>query len=110
MVTFQEMNKYNTCLVAWRASLVAQLIKNLPAMREAWVRSLGWEDPLGRKRLPTAVFWPGGGGKEWDTIEQLSLSLVAWNFNTSYIRERWSINETFWFREKNSPLYHLTLI
>ena len=41
------------------ASLVAQLVKNLPAMREAWVRSLGWEDPLGRKRLPTAVFWPG---------------------------------------------------
>ena len=29
-----------------RASLVAQLIKNLPAMRETWVRSLGWEDPL----------------------------------------------------------------
>ena len=28
------------------ASLVAQLVKNLPAMREAWVRSLGWEDPL----------------------------------------------------------------
>ena len=28
------------------ASLVAQLIKNLPAMRETWVRSLGWEDPL----------------------------------------------------------------
>ena len=27
-------------------SLVAQLVKNLPAMRETWVRSLGWEDPL----------------------------------------------------------------
>ena len=28
------------------ASLVVQLVKNLPAMRETWVRSLGWEDPL----------------------------------------------------------------
>ena len=28
------------------ASLVAQLVKNPPAMRETWVRSLGWEDPL----------------------------------------------------------------
>ena len=28
------------------ASLVAQLVKNLPAMRETWVRFLGWEDPL----------------------------------------------------------------
>ena len=28
------------------ASLVAQTVKNLPAMLETWVRSLGWEDPL----------------------------------------------------------------
>ena len=28
------------------ASLVAQLVKNLPAMLETSVRSLGWEDPL----------------------------------------------------------------
>ena len=26
--------------------LVAQLVKNLPVMRETWVQSLGWEDPL----------------------------------------------------------------
>ena len=26
--------------------LVAQLVKNLPATRETWIRSLGWEDPL----------------------------------------------------------------
>ena len=30
----------------FRVSLVAQLVRNLPAMRETWVRSLGWEDPL----------------------------------------------------------------
>ena len=28
------------------ASLVAQLVKNPPAMRDTWVRSLGWENPL----------------------------------------------------------------
>ena len=28
------------------ASLVAQLVKNPPAMWETWIRSLGWEDPL----------------------------------------------------------------
>ena len=28
------------------ASLVAQLVKKSPAMRETWVQSLGWEDPL----------------------------------------------------------------
>ena len=29
-----------------RDSLVAQMVKNLPAMQETWVQSLGWEDPL----------------------------------------------------------------
>ena len=28
------------------ASLVAQLVKNLPVMQETWIQSLGWEDPL----------------------------------------------------------------
>ena len=35
----------NLALHVW-ASLVAQLVKNLPAMRETWVQILGWEDPL----------------------------------------------------------------
>ena len=29
-----------------RASFVAQMVKNLPAVRETWIRSLGREDPL----------------------------------------------------------------
>ena len=35
----------NPLQYSW-ASLVAQPIKNLPAMQETWVRSLGWKDPL----------------------------------------------------------------
>ena len=31
--------------ITW-ASLVAQLVKNPPAMWETWVQSVGWEDPL----------------------------------------------------------------
>ena len=34
-----------TCISFW-ASLVAQSVKNLPAVQETWVRSLGWEDTL----------------------------------------------------------------
>ena len=33
------------------ASLVAQLVKNLPAIQETWVRSLGWEDPLDKGKV-----------------------------------------------------------
>ena len=36
------------------ASLVAQLVKNLPAMWETWVQSLGWEDPL---EEVSAIVW-----------------------------------------------------
>ena len=32
-------------MLKW-ASLVAQMVKNPPAMQEIWVQSLGWEDPL----------------------------------------------------------------
>ena len=52
---------------------MAQLVKNLPAIWEAWVQSLGWEDPWKRESLPTSVFWPGEFKS--DTTEQLSLSL-----------------------------------
>ena len=41
------------------ASLIAQLVKNLPATQETLVQFLGWEDPLEKDRLPTLVFWPG---------------------------------------------------
>ena len=41
------------------ASLVAQLVENLLAMWETWVRPLGWEEPLEKEWLPTPVFWPG---------------------------------------------------
>ena len=41
------------------SSLVAQLVKNLPVMREAWVQSLGWKDPLeeGMATHPNILAW-----------------------------------------------------
>ena len=41
------------------ASLVAQLVKNLPAMQETWIRSLGWENPLEKKKAthPSILAW-----------------------------------------------------
>ena len=48
-------------------SLVVQLVKNLPAIRETWVQSLGWKDLWRGERLPIPVFlgFPcGSAGKE----------------------------------------------
>ena len=36
------------------ASTVAQLVKNPPVMRETWVQSLGWEDPLEKEKATHA--------------------------------------------------------
>ena len=41
------------------ASLIAQLVKNLPAMQETRVQFLGREDPLEKEWQPTPVFLPG---------------------------------------------------
>ena len=68
------------------ASLVAQMVKSLPAMWETWVQSLGWEDPLeegmaiplqysclqnphGQRNLVGCSPW---GHKESDTTERLN--------------------------------------
>ena len=75
------------------ASLVAQLVKNLPAMWETWVWSLGWEIPWRRERLLTPVFWPRElhglnspwGRKELDMTEWLSRSL-----SSSYYIYQWT--------------------
>ena len=44
-VSQKEKGKYHILMHIW-ASLVAQLVKNPPAMRETCVQSLGWEDAL----------------------------------------------------------------
>jgi len=35
--------------VDFGVSLVAQMVKNLPAMQETWIQSLSWEDPLEKR-------------------------------------------------------------
>ena len=67
-------------------SLVAQLVKNLPAMWETWVQSLGWEDPLekGKATHSSILAWripwtvKSWGHKELDMTEQLSLHFCSW--------------------------------
>ena len=48
--------RYYCSPVIW-ASLVAQMVKNLPAVQETWVSSLGWEDPLEKgKATHSSIF------------------------------------------------------
>ena len=70
-----------------RASLVPQLVKNLPAMLSTWVRSLVGKIPWRMEQLPTPVFWPGEfhwlyspwGHKELDTTEFYTFTVLVRN-------------------------------
>ena len=58
------------------ASLVAQMVKNPPAMPETWVQSLGWEDPLkkGKATHSSILAWriPRTVQKESDRTDKES--------------------------------------
>ena len=83
---FASMWDECNCVVVWTflGSLIAQLVKNLPAMQETWFEPWVGKITWGKKRLPTPVFWPEEfqglyspwGCKELDMTEGLSLSLT----------------------------------
>ena len=54
---------------------MAQLVKNPPAVRETWVRSLGWEDPLekGKAAHSSILTWSA----ESDVTERLSAQFLT---------------------------------
>ena len=57
---------------------VAQMLKNLPAIRETWVRLQGWEDPLeeGMATHSSSLAWriPMDRGAWWATIHEVTKS------------------------------------
>ena len=60
------------------ASLVAQTVKNPPAMWDPWVRSLGWEDPLEEGMATPPVFLPGESPWIEEPGGTQSMGLQSW--------------------------------
>ena len=69
---------------------MTQPVKNLPAVRETWVRSLGWEDPLEKGKATHSRILPGefhglivhGVEKSWTRLSDLhspGLSCSTWD-------------------------------
>ena len=71
------------------ASLVVQLVKNLPAMQETWVWSLGWEDPLEKRkathssilawRIPWTAHGVAKSGKTEQLLQEYNKYQKKWN-------------------------------
>ena len=75
----EDLSKMCSFLPQW-ASLVAQLVKNPPAVQETWVQSLGWEDPL-EKGMATH---PGVLGLE------NSMDRGAWQATVHGVAKSWT--------------------
>ena len=89
----------------YRTSLVAQMVKRLSTIRETWVQSLGWEDPLEKEKathsgtLAWKIPWMEKLGRlqstasqrvrqDWATSLSLSLSMIAYG-ERCWIRNPW---------------------
>ena len=74
----------NTVIIIPLASPVAQLVKNLPAMWDTWVQSLGWEDSLEKG---TATHLPGEGNSyplQYSCLEN-SMNRGAWQATVHWV-------------------------
>ena len=65
------------------ASLVAQMVKNLPAMQETQVQFLGWEDPAGE----------GNGNPLQDSCLENSMNKGTWRATVHGIAQSWTRNK-----------------
>ena len=94
------------------ASLIAPLVKNLPAMPETWVDPWVGKIPQSREKLPAPVFWPGEihrpyrpwGHKESAMTQRLSLHFTSLSFCYLIIQSKEALTHT-WL----SVLYEIIL-
>ena len=94
-ILFKILFPFRLSSIIQNSASLAQAVKKLPAIRETWVQSLGWEDPLEKEWPPTLAFLPGEahgqrslegyspcGHKESDMAERLTLYYLTENRKT----------------------------
>ena len=75
------ITSFNDIFFKCLLSLVAQMVKNLPAMQETWVQFLGWEDPLEESMAThsSILAWRiliDRGGASWATVHGAAKSWI----------------------------------
>ena len=73
-----KRNKLSTFEQTTVSALVTQMVKNLPAMQETWVQSLGWEDPLEKGTAPL----------QYSCLEN-SMGKGAWHATVHGVAKSW---------------------
>ena len=78
---YRDRELYILRYIYKRASLVAQMVKNLPAMHESWVHSLGREDPLekGMATHSSILAWRIHWAEEPGGLQSMGLRRVRYD-------------------------------
>ena len=93
------------------ASLVAQMVKNLPATQETWVQSLGWEDPLekGMATHSSILAWKipwteaSGGLQSMGLQESVMIEILTYTDTLEAFANNWKLT-LLWNRTVLQPL------
>ena len=85
-----------------KASLVAQMVKNLPAMQETWVQFLGWEDPLakGMATHSSTLAWEIPWTEEPGWLQSMGPQRVRHNWATNILWNSGCGTRWFWWMLK----------
>ena len=82
-------HKYLAAFIMVQVSLVAQMVKSVPAMQETWVQSLGWEDPLEEEMAihSSILVWKIPWMEEPGRLQSMGSQRVGhnWVINTLFI-------------------------
>ena len=99
---WQKFQEFERISRIW-ASLVAQRVKHLPAMRETWVRSLGREDPLEEEMathsstLAMDLKNPMDGGAWWATVRGVAKSRTRLSDFTFFYFQAYTVYSIYHF-------------
>ena len=93
----------------WKAPQVAQMVNNLPAMRETWVWFLGQEDPLEKEMAihSSTLAWKIPWTKELDRLQSMGSQRVGHDWATSL---HFAGIEVWKFTSKNKLILWLLLL
>ena len=102
------MNSYSLLI---RASVVAQLVKNLTAMQKIQVQSLGWEDPLKEEMAthPSILAWRIPWTEEPGGLQSMGLQRVGDNWATNTLFLKWIQWFPHWLLIVIATIKHLLL-
>ena len=98
-LNLEAMYKYEKILTSYyyRASLVAQMVRSLPAARETQVQPLDWEDPL-EKEMAThsrILAWKIPWTEEPGGLQSIGLQRIGHDWATSLYHYKWKIESEF---------------